>query len=72
MPTNNNWGEIYCSSDWGDEDYNTRSLGFDGVPACFNNAYTYAEAYEVRVLADSGIVEGFECLENAIDELNFN
>jgi hypothetical protein len=66
------WGNIYCSSSWGDEDYNTRSLPADGVPACFNNAYTYAEAYEVRVLADSGIVEGFECLEIAIDELNFN
>jgi hypothetical protein len=72
MGNNINWGEIYCSTEWGDEDYNTRSLGFDGVPACFNNAYTYAEAYEVRVLADSGTVEGFECLEIAIDELNFN
>jgi len=72
MGNNIGWGQVYCSTYWGDEDYNTRSLGFDGVPACFNNAYTYAEAYEVRVLADSGIVEGFECLENAIDELNFN
>jgi hypothetical protein len=72
MANNIGWGQVYCSTNWGDEDYNTRSLPADGVPACFNNAYTYAEAYEVRVLADSGIVEGFECLEIAIDELNFN
>ena len=67
-----NWGQVYCGSYWGDEDYNTRTLGGDGVPACFDNAFTYAEAYSIRVEADSGIVEGFVCLENAIDALNYN
>ncbi len=72
MSNNINWGAIYCSSEWGDEDYNTRSLDFDGVPACFQNAYTYAADYAARVLADSGIVEGYSCLVAGIDALNFN
>jgi len=72
MSNSINWGQIYCSTEWGDEDYNTRSLGFDGVPTCFNNAYTYAEAYKIRVLADAGTIEGFDCLEIAIDKLNYN
>lgn len=67
-----NWGEIYCSTYWGDEDYNTRTLGGDGVPSCFDNAFTYAEAYAIRVAADGGTLEGFVCLENAIDALNYN
>ena len=64
------WGNIYCSSNWGDEDYNTRAIG--DVPTCFNNAYTYADAYVARVAAVSGTTEGYECLVNAIDALNFN
>ena len=64
------WGNIYCSTSWGDEDYNTRAIG--DVPTCFNNAYTYAGAYVARVAADSGTTEGYECLVNAIDALNFN
>ncbi len=72
MANNINWGEVYCSSYFGDEDYNTRSLTGDGIPACFNNAYTYADAYEIRVTNDSGTIEGYTCLEGAIDILNFN
>lgn len=63
---------MYCSTYWGDEDYNTRTLVGDGVPACFDNAFTYAEAFAIRVAADSGTMEGFVCLENAIDALNYN
>jgi hypothetical protein len=43
------WGNIYCSSNWGDEDYNTRAIG--DVPTCFGNAYIYADAYVARAIA---------------------
>jgi hypothetical protein len=66
------WGVVYCSSYFGDEDYNTRTLTGDGVPACFDNAFTYAEKYSVRVVADGGTVEAFACLVDAIDRLNYN
>jgi hypothetical protein len=64
------WGNIYCSTEWGDEDYNTRAIG--DVPTCFNNAFTYADAYVARVVADSGTAEGYGCLVDKIDALNFN
>ena len=67
-----NWGQIYCGSYWSDEDYNTRTLSGSGVPSCFDNAFTYAEAYSIRVEADNGMVEGYVCFENAIDAINYN
>jgi hypothetical protein len=64
------WGNIYCSSYWGDEDYNTRAIG--DVPTCFGNAYIYADAYFARAIAANSITEGYDCLVNKIDALNFN
>jgi hypothetical protein len=68
MANSINWGEVYCFTYFGDEDNNTRAIG--NVPTCFSNAFIYAEAYLNRVLADFGLVENYDCMENEINKLN--
>ena len=72
MPNNINWMSVICSTWVGDEDNNTRAIPVASLPSCFSNAYSYADAYRTRVLADGGTVENYDCLVDAINELNYN
>ncbi len=63
------WGDIYCSSWWGDTDRTTLSIQNESAPPCFAPANDIALAFQARVEADGGVLEGYACLVAALQDL---
>jgi hypothetical protein len=63
------WGDIYCSTWWGDTDQTTLSIQNESAPPCFAPANDIAEAFLARVEADGGVLEGYDCLVAALQDL---
>jgi hypothetical protein len=63
------WGDIYCSTWWGDTDRTTLSIQNESAPPCFAPINDIAIAFRERVEADGGVLEGYNCLVAALQDL---
>ena len=63
------WGIIYCSTWFGQADETTLSIQNASAPPCFSPANKIANAFVERVEADGGVVEGYNCLVAALQDL---
>lgn len=63
------WGVVYCSTWFGQADETTLSIQNESAPPCFAPANDIATPYVARVEADGGIVEGYDCLVAALQDL---
>jgi len=63
------WGIIYCSSWFGQTDETTLSIQNESAPPCFAPANEIVDQYVTRVETDGGVVEGYDCLVAAIQDL---
>lgn len=63
------WGVIYCSTWFGQADETTLSIQNESAPPCFAPANDIVTPFVARVEADGGIVEGYDCLVAALQDL---
>ena len=63
------WAAIYCETWWGDTDQTTLSIQNESVPPCFAPINDIALAFLDRVEADGGVLEGYDCLVAALQDL---
>jgi hypothetical protein len=63
------WGVVYCSTWFGQVDETTLSIQNESAPPCFAPTNDIATYYSDRVLADGGVVEGYDCLVAALQDL---
>ena len=63
------WGDVYCSTWFGDTDQTTLSIQNESAPPCFAPINDIALAFQARVEADGGVLEGYDCLVAALQDL---
>ena len=63
------WGIVYCSTWFGQVDETTLSIQNESAPPCFAPVNEIADEFVDRVTADGGVVEGYDCLVGALQDL---
>ena len=63
------WGIVYCSTWFGQADETTLSIQNESAPPCFAPANEIVDQFVTRVETDGGVVEGYDCLVAALQDL---
>ena len=63
------WGIVYCSTWFGQADETTLSIQNESAPPCFAPANEIVDQFVTHVEADGGVVEGYDCLVAALQDL---